>query len=126
MKRLVFIGLLVGFGVSARAERCANIEGRWQRPQGNNIIEIFQDRCEFSGIMTNRGFTHFVRGSVHDLEFANGVMLRVNRGNRCETRLVTTIKVINGRFIEMTLDRSDGRCELPASFTETFTYNQIH
>jgi hypothetical protein len=99
------------------SKECPNIAGAFQRPGDNLIIYWNQDGCNISSDAPSSGFDHEVKGKWVGTHFDTTTKRR-NIQNGCTTLMYGKVYKLSESQLRTVVYGSDGRCDLPANFTE--------
>jgi hypothetical protein len=99
------------------AEQCPMIAGAYQHPGDNMIIYWNQNGCNISADAPSSGFDHLITGQWTDGHFDYRVSRR-NITNGCTTQMYARLYKLDNSRLMSEVYGSDGRCDLPANFTE--------
>ena len=102
---------------------CPNISGPFQRRTDNLIIDWNQSGCYISADSPSGGFDHRISGQWRGNKFDYRV-LRRNISNGCTTTMYGRLYVLNNSQVTTEIYGTDGRCDLPTSFTETSIWSR--
>ena len=102
---------------------CPNISGPFQRKTDNLIIDWNQNGCYISADSPSGGFDHKISGQWRGNKFDYRV-LRRNISNGCSTTMYGRLYVLNSYQLTTEIYGTDGRCDLPTSFTETSIWSR--
>ncbi len=100
-----------------------NLQGMWKRDRDGATVQIVQTEREVSFSSEGPDFTHYLTGKYEPGVFRS-TTIRRNVHNGCETRLVGFLKAIDTRHIQSVIESSDGKCDLPNTFSEDFVWTR--
>jgi hypothetical protein len=112
----------------AQSGDCISIVGTYQRPSDKLVMSLFQNNCEISGDIppprrSKGGFNHTITGEWSDDKAGFEVtIVRTNRDNGCVTEMTGTVYKKHKK-VRMLIDGSDGKCDLPVSYSEDTVWN---
>lgn len=127
LRTLLIMALFVGLSPAARA--CVDFAGDWSLLTLNgvpasdtSVLHIVQSACSFSGSFTSAdgSYRHSFSG-VAGAAGANVGIIRVDPSG-CVTTLYTTLSITNNSLLLYQITGTAGACGLPASYTETRTW----
>lgn len=100
---------------------CASFAGAWIRAEDGFILDLSQTGCAVSG--KARDGRHVVQATAAARTFA-GFTHRTD-GDGCQTRLHVTMTLIDDDSFEHRTTATDGKCGLPADFTERDVFRRV-
>lgn len=108
----------------AEAKDCPNISGPFKRSTDNLIIDWSQNGCNISADSPSSGFDHRITGLWRGDRFDTRV-LRRNISDGCTTTMYGKLYVMNNSQLTAEVYGTDGRCDLPTTYTETSIWKRI-
>ena len=110
---------------SACERIAADIGGTWNSSSPSSVSEdIKQTGCSFVGTLTTQLFNHAISGHHSDGSNFSLTIARTNRITGCMTVMSGSMKVISAAQMQWVITRTDGKCDLPANFTENRTWTR--
>jgi hypothetical protein len=112
----------------AQGSNCPTITGSYQRPSDKLVMSLFQSGCEISGTVpppsrSKGGFNHTIEGEwSNDKAGFEITIVRINRVNGCVTEMTGTV-YRKHKKVRVLIDGSDGKCDLPVSYSEDTVWN---
>jgi hypothetical protein len=107
--------------VVAKTNKCPQVNGIYQRKSDKLVMRIQQSTCDINGAIppTRNNFEHIVDGrwSSENNSF-DVTIVRTNTVDGCTTQLTGTLYK-NRKNVRLTIDGSDGKCELPTDYQES-------
>jgi hypothetical protein len=108
----------------ARTSECPQVKGVYQRKSDKLVMRIQQNTCDINASVppTRNNFDHIIDGQWSSENNGFDVtMVRTNTVDGCTTQLTGTLYK-KSKNIRLTLDGSDGKCDVPADYTEDFVW----
>jgi len=100
--------------------QCPDIEGVWNSSSPSSVSEnIRQAGCSYSATLTTLLFNHAINGKYLGDSNYSLTMARTNRATGCTTVMYGRMTSVSGAGFQTIISHTDGKCDLPASFTET-------
>lgn len=105
---------------SACGRMSANIVGTWNSSSPSSVsADIRQTGCDFSGRITAPLFNHAVSGRYLGGSNYSITITRTNQITGCTTVMFGSTTVISAAQMQWVITGTDGKCDLPANYTET-------
>jgi hypothetical protein len=95
----------------------ANIDGNWNSSGLSENIQ--QAGCDFSAKIPGSLFNHTVRGRYLGSSNYSIAIARSNQITGCTTMMLGSMTLTSGSQFKTVITSTDGKCDLPANFTET-------
>jgi hypothetical protein len=110
--------------VIAQTSECPQVNGVYQRRNDKLVMRIQQSTCDINASIppTRNNFDHIIDGRwSSDSNGFDVTMVRTNTVDGCTTQLTGTLYK-KRKNIRLTLDGSDGKCDVPANYNEDFIW----
>jgi hypothetical protein len=110
--------------VIAKTNKCPQINGIYQRKSDKLVMRIQQSTCDINASIppTRNNFNHIIDGRwSSENDGFDITMVRTNTVDGCTTELTGTLYK-KRKNIRLTLDGSDGKCDVPADYNEDFVW----
>jgi hypothetical protein len=95
----------------------ADIEGNWNSSGLSENIQ--QTGCNFSAKIPGSLFNHTVKGRYLGSSNYSITIARSNQITGCTTMMLGSMTLTSGAQFKTVITSTDGKCDLPANFTET-------
>ncbi len=120
-----FSSALVGITVAPPPCDGSVVNGSWKRADGLTWV-MTASQCALHGTAEVTGFTHAATGTYNPSSKTwPWPVTRTNTTTHCSTVMTVTATLLDPTHIRMSCTGTDGRCELPASYTETSDYTKL-
>ena len=113
--------------VIAQTTECPQVKGVYQRRSDKLVMRVQQNSCDITASIppTRNNFDHIIDGRWSSENNGFDVtMIRTNTTDGCTTQLTGTLYK-NSNNIRLTLDGSDGKCDVPANYSENFVWTSL-
>lgn len=105
--------------------QCPDIEGVWNSPSPSSVSEIIrQTGCRYSATLTTLLFNHAISGKYLGDSNYSLTIVRTNKATGCTTVMYGRMTSVSGAGFQTITSGTDGRCDLPANFTETRSWTR--
>lgn len=105
---------------SACEQIAASITGTWNSSSPSSVSEdIRRTGCNFVATISNQFFAHAISGRYLGGSNFSLTITRTNRITGCTTKMFGRMTVISGAQMQWIITRTDGKCDLLASYQET-------
>jgi hypothetical protein len=95
----------------------ANIEGNWNSQGLSETIQ--RAGCDFLAKIPSSLFNHTVKGHYLGSSNYSIAIARSNQITGCTTMMFGSMTLTSGAQFKTVITSTDGKCDLPANFTET-------
>ena len=103
----------------------ADIAGTWNSSSPSSETEdIHQGACRFTATLSNQFFSHMIVGRYLDGSSFSLAITRTNRATGCTTMMFGNATVQSAARMQWVITRTDGKCDLPASYHETRSWTR--
>jgi hypothetical protein len=114
-----------GAGRNPVRAQCPDIDGVWNSPSPSSVSEIIrQTGCRYSATLTTLLFNHAISGRYLGDSNYSLTIVRTNKATGCTTVMYGRMTSVSGAGFQTITSGTDGRCDLPANFTETRSWTR--
>lgn len=107
------------------AELCKAMSGTFGRSDGLTI-SLRSNGCQISAVAENDTFFHDWKSTLdHATRVMNVSIRRFNKRTGCQTVMSGEVFVRDARSFTVAIHGSDGRCDLPAGFSESSLFHRL-
>lgn len=122
--------LLSAKNIRTDIDDCNSLGTSWFSSELNENIKIKQNGCNYTGSLEtgkdeNNGFNHKFSGSFTSPFRASMNIERINKNTGCSTIMFGTVQVESELTIRRTIIGTDGKCDLPVTFSNSYVYTKI-
>jgi len=123
MKKIILVFVTVmffGLGVKAQDD----ISGLWKRPDGL-MLKISKSGDNWTVTNNNNGYDHTGTLKFKGSDIYKGTLERKNKSTGCTTYISMKFELLDDEHMKYNGTGLDTNCDLPANFTESFTYTKV-
>jgi hypothetical protein len=103
----------------------SDIAGTWNSSSPSSVSEdIRPTGCNFVASLTTQLFRHAISGRYLGRSNFSLTIARTNQITSCTTVMLGSMTVVSGTQMQWVITGTDGKCDLPTTYTETRTWSR--